>query len=1573
MENSKKLEKTKFDNKNTLLYKTAYNLGTLTKYLYEEDDEYKDILSLIDIKKPFDEIFTLIREKIPLFSVYVFIFIYILMSVNFVNQNPYEEENAKNTDEENDIKDSKKKIKTEEKITKEIIKKHFKNINTFLEGLDNNVKTFENRHVLKDLYYQWYNVTFTNEENNDKIILDKIIDAQNILDKIDPIVLEHIEINEKILTFKITDQLENKINILDGIEIFNTAVPSRTIPLIKYTNNYNETYTKIYNSDEEITNSSKNNDPSLPINNNDNSIFLDQLYMSTSQDNNLNTLVLLICTFNTVDKPVFKIATLKLIDQVILISVSSKKTFKKKKKSFVEENDDEENNNEEEGINKDNEKNILAIRKSIPYVKFGDTQESKLKGFFTVKDLIVSKHILHYLIVTNTIFSTYLYVDENAKAFANKKNVYHINYRNFSLKDEQLKDDTIFSKQSITVSFENIKDDNEFIEQEFEINESGEAKDVTSLAIVRINFIKADSPQTLIQFIEIFTRLLRLYMEDLNKTENFFDKYIPESSKFKEVVVNTAKRSKEKSESKYHNLLAKSPLTFLTGKGKEGYPKLATCEIQPLIIKDEEIDDWENLLISKGNTKIKREILKYNEVDQDNNETGVILNIVCPGNKAPYPHKIRYTRENKKEGFYPKCMKTATYKTKAEKKIANKNYNVGAYKIISGATIQGILHTLIVDLLRSNIKFENKDSNLNDFIRLGMNKSNSSIIHCILTAITGEMHNKYIKYDSYADKEKYVNKLRKKISEKIIPEIYKQELYDYSNERILENIADPNVILDPYLYYRGLEEFFNINIFVFNSGKVENVASDPRFEIPRTKLTHIRIVKNYRPSVLVFKHFIMKSKNVIDIHCELIVSKGKIINNTPEEEIEKSSSGRKIAKIKISNEKNEYSSKGEIIFGKEMTKKLFSIMFKIIKTYIINYSEELVEEIIDDDNEDETINLIEKIQGQINIRDSPLGIINWENLFNNDNGFEIIGQKIDFYGKMCCILVEKQDEDKTKFTVIIPPSQPILIKEFNEYVYQTNETIIDTFGKSIKISSGGLWYSVLDIENGIFILSSKSSEGNYSFNKTSPSSPSSPSSPGRSPSSPGKSPSSPGRSPSSPGRSSSNKTSSNKSPSPSSPSPSSPGRSSSSNKTPSSPSPSSSIKKENIPQEEDKNRIVDSLISGSWEFKNRTNDNDQLLTNIISLRNTKKDISIMMQLINWIWKTSIIENGKLLPISKFLKKYVHLDNSSKMKNNDGSYIRYSNLLSRKLKTCNSIKESFLYIENWWEPYFRYASDENKNSDNSSDEEDEEEKNVNNKYSKNLNNSSDEEEEKGRKKVDKKGSKTLNNSSDEEEEKRRGKKTKKHFKNSKTSSQSLSYGIYLYKELYNNVVSYFTKEYSLINGLSNDNFFNLVITRLDDYYLYEEDFNKIPNSIIFLSNHLLKKWVNSMKENFIKTSVLVINKLSIDLYNNLEPIIFNDTNTNKIYLIQNIEEGDILRALNLCMIWKKTFINTGISTKVLDIPLENVPYIVYGISKTQTMIPIENEINDNTDENGYFYQILKFSSETEKYAALLPIL
>ena len=91
------------------------------------------------------------------------------------------------------------------------------------------------------------------------------------------------------------------------------------------------------------------------------------------------------------------------------------------------------------------------------------------------------------------------------------------------------------------------------------------------------------------------------------------------------------------------------------------------------------------------------------------------------------------------------------------------------------------------------------------------------------------------------------------------------------------------------------------------------------------------------------------------------------------------------------------------------------------------------------------------------------------------------------------------------------------------------------------------------------------------------------------------------------------------------------------------------------------------------------------------------------------------------------------------------------------------------------------------------------------------------------------------------------------------------------------------------------------------------------------------------------------------------------------MIQNIEEGDILRALNLCMIWKKTFINTGISTKVLDIPLENVPYIVYGISKTQTMIPIENEINDNTDENGYFYQILKFSSETEKYAALLPIL
>jgi hypothetical protein len=78
-------------------------------------------------------------------------------------------------------------------------------------------------------------------------------------------------------------------------------------------------------------------------------------------------------------------------------------------------------------------------------------------------------------------------------------------------------------------------------------------------------------------------------------------------------------------------------------------------------------------------------------------------------------------------------------------------------------------------------------------------------------------------------------------------------LYDVDIKDIKDNFLVTE-FLDPKLYYRLLEEYFNVNIYVITNKLVE---------VPKYTLFHARPVRSYRPTLLIYKH---------QNQCELIIN-----------------------------------------------------------------------------------------------------------------------------------------------------------------------------------------------------------------------------------------------------------------------------------------------------------------------------------------------------------------------------------------------------------------------------------------------------------------------------------------------------------------------------------------------------------------------------------------------------------------------------------------------------------------------------------------------------------------------------
>lgn len=150
-----------------------------------------------------------------------------------------------------------------------------------------------------------------------------------------------------------------------------------------------------------------------------------------------------------------------------------------------------------------------------------------------------------------------------------------------------------------------------------------------------------------------------------------------------------------------------------------------------------------------------------------------------------------------------------------------------------------------------------------EFVHYGVPDTPNSLLHCICEAIDDK------RYDGT---EEYVMKLRKVIARETHPGLLKQEMYDYTDDNIKSLLADTNRYLDPSLFYRALEEYFHINLFVFNTYRDEYRKDLSGIVVPRNRNFHIRPNRmSTRPTILILTHYGPASHKRDYPHSELLV------------------------------------------------------------------------------------------------------------------------------------------------------------------------------------------------------------------------------------------------------------------------------------------------------------------------------------------------------------------------------------------------------------------------------------------------------------------------------------------------------------------------------------------------------------------------------------------------------------------------------------------------------------------------------------------------------------------------------
>jgi hypothetical protein len=919
---------------------------------------------------------------------------------------------------------------------------------------------FRDVREMTDQYVFWHS-QFEQYLNQDAQTLAVIEEIQSILESRQPVRASPLTIENVTISMSPTlTETQRPVNGDDGIDLFNLSQPSETTPLIQYnergttpSSESENRYYKLYRG--EVTYPTPNYEELIPPATA--AALAPAMYLTVWAPETLHPRVTK--SDRRLPKDAFTRAVYLLQNNTLTVSSP---------------------------ITPTQTENIIRDRLSaaLPMISLGPSHEIKVRGTFYLYNFEISEVSLLDMILNDPLMNTYLYVEESMYSYAEKKRLY-IHYKSLlstleSRQGEEKGETSNMSSVSAKLKQLYVESGSQFVE----ITPNGPAQiDLApGTPYVQVRVTRADSREVAAQFMEIFRRLLDYYREKRQELDTFYRAFIPEIASIPPQVklgripkdvptprqlppevprhVETLEEIEEETREieevpdstsipespgsqdltaqptvtlpnrrgsgKLQQLQNYAPDVFVSGVARHGCQSKA----QVVPVPENEIENRNGMLIwrdhpfQRGDQLIDRQVLSFPPENPR-------YYFACPTDELPYPG-VKKNAINSNATAYP--FIPCCYGRNQMAPNVNSGYNqyYRGRRREAVATTSRVTNRLRTDKVLDPGKAANVPMAINtllrqyseeskDFVRFGVPRTLNSLIHCVCLALDIP---EYVRF-SVEGRENYVIRVRQHILATISPSLLRQELYDFPDEEIMRQLADRTIFFDPRLYYRAVEETFNVNLYVLTPA--ENGAG--QLELPRFKIFHARPLRLDRPTVLIFKHSGARTSTLPYPQCELLVDYDSGTNTVRQ------------------------------LFGPSMTQLMHTALLTINMT--MSWAIESTELVA---------------------RRNLFSIINYNSLL--PEGLSLSGQVLDDYGKLRA-LIGSTPSGKT-LSIILFPSQPENLPAIPQPDNSDVELAVATYGQPIAVSRGspnvvspapsepndvvtGLWYPLLDLTTGLYV------------------------------------------------------------------------------------------------------------------------------------------------------------------------------------------------------------------------------------------------------------------------------------------------------------------------------------------------------------------------------------------------------------------------------------------------------------------------------------------------------------------------
>lgn len=468
---------------------------------------------------------------------------------------------------------------------------------------------------------------------------------------------------------------------------------------------------------------------------------------------------------------------------------------------------------------------ISRITQALP-IQLDNMREIRMTGHFSIYYFAYNTATLLDMIATVDLFKEYLFVDESEGL----RDKFVIQYSSFSGSRP---------KSSVRATLtRGVVSERRDIALLNEQDQYAEYPVAPGTPYVTVNISYAETAEHAQEFMTVFRRLLTFYQDYQEELAGYYRERLHRD--FLPVVQTTTKvpgASATFKEGLSHELSVVAPGIFVNG-----YARSCQKKYKPALIHPDHIAEWEAQTFTRGGKTYHRQVLPFPHVNPE-------IYLVCTSEEYPFPGVKQNNLSNKAEYPYIPCCYQVDQTTKAGnaynvyyRGAELKTKTVRRHKMVTNKVLEygrtGDLSKSILALLKEGLPE-------GELLRYGVNIGPNSFLHCVAVATDDP------DYWRSEDKEAYIRELRTRLAG-FHPNLLKQEFYDLTSEQIRQRILDTDSFFDPDLFYRLIEEAWNINVYVFYPPP--NKANVPGgLELPRHRLFHVRPYRQ-RDTLIILRH-----------------------------------------------------------------------------------------------------------------------------------------------------------------------------------------------------------------------------------------------------------------------------------------------------------------------------------------------------------------------------------------------------------------------------------------------------------------------------------------------------------------------------------------------------------------------------------------------------------------------------------------------------------------------------------------------------------------------------------------------